>query len=105
MSRRYHDGFFKLCAAMLESHESLSVRSISSFLEVARSTLQDGLKRVDNCIINEDDYEEQLVPLLKWYFDTSGNTISSYLTQQELIDLYHFGKKLLIMNPKIIKMN
>lgn len=93
MSRRYHDGFFKLCAAMLESHESVSVRSLAPFLEVARSTLRDGLKRIDNCTINEDDYEEQLVPLLKWYFDTSGNTISSYLTQQELIDLYHFGEE------------
>lgn len=88
---------------MLESHESVSVRSLAPFLEVARTTLRDGLKRIDNCTINEDDYEEQLVPLLKWYFDTSGNTISSYLSQQELIDLYHFGEETVENEPVGVK--
>lgn len=93
MARIYHDGFFKLCAALIETHETISVRSLAPFLEIARSTLQDGLKRVNGEHIDPDDYEDVLTSLLKWYFDDSEGTISSYMSQDEIVKLYHFGEE------------
>lgn len=101
MSRRYHDGFFVLCSAMLESHESISIRSLAPFLEVARTTLRDGLKRVDGVMseVEPDDYEDELVDLIQWFFDDTDNTISTYLSEEELVDLYHFGEETIEKKP------
>lgn len=99
MARIYNDGFFKLCAALLETHETVSIRSLAPFLEIARSTLRDGIKRVDNETIDPDDYEDVLADILKWYFDDSENTISSYLTDDELQNLYHYGEETVDTKP------
>lgn len=101
MARIYSDGFFKLCSVLIESHETVSIRSLAPFLEVARTTMRDGIKRIDNQTVNEKDYEDMVVDIIKWYFDNSGNTISSYMTDDELQDLYHYEPKTTPQNATV----
>ena len=97
LSRRYHDSFFKLCSALLETHEAISIRSLAPFLEVARTTLREGIKRVDAVDMEiTSESEELIADLVTWYFDNTENTISSYMSDEEMTELYHFGDEILV---------
>lgn len=91
MSKKYQDGFFHVCSALLELHESISVRSLAPFMEIPRSTLQNGLKRVNHLDTNtiSVDIKHKVLPMLvDAYFDSKVQTISSSLTDEQIKELY-----------------
>lgn len=92
MSRKYSDGFFQLCSALLETHESVSVRRLAPFLEVPRSTLQDGLKRVNHLDPKDLSVKDQhkVATLAYFFFQDTNKTISSVLQDEEIPRLYHY---------------
>lgn len=76
---------------MIESHESISINGLAAFFEVARSTMQDGIKRVEGQKVTEDEvkrFEPHVVNFISWFFDDSGNPISSHLPQDEIEAIY-----------------
>lgn len=92
MSRKYSDGFFKVCSSLLEIHETISVRSLAPFLEIPRSTLQDGLKRVNDFNPSQlsSSEKDMVASLALIYFNDDDETISSSMDDEAISSLYKF---------------
>lgn len=89
MSKKYHDGFYQVCNTMLESHANVSVRGLASFLEIPRSVLREGLKRVTDSIPdNNEELEDVVSKLIGFYFNEENKTISEYYDDSSLQTIY-----------------
>lgn len=87
MSKKYQDGFFHICNEILGC-DTISIRKLAPFLEVPRSSIQDGLARIEENKELSHTAQKLFFRLVTEYYKVDTRSVSSFMSDEELAALY-----------------